>query len=326
MRNTFRTVFSVVLLLATSLLFANSVYAQPKCIGQVATIIGTTKDDVINGTPGPDVIVGLAGNDTINGFGGDDLICGGKGRDLIKGGGGNDSLFGGPGADILRGNAGDDHLDGGGGNDVNNGGLGFDECLDEIGINTFLACDATCQSFSLNTDFSDRGFFFVDSVNSVLIGLTSNGSDVVVVMSDIPDDGTKIGGFVFQVKDGGCNIASGSVDLDMDGSFNDEKILPASGTCSLESDGTEFVLQDFVLNHVPLGGDLKAICGSIPAPLSFSDKGAEQISIDDLTNALTDAMISFKQELSENFKKDIETIDTENSVGFIEEFQQKLEK
>jgi uncharacterized protein len=99
------------------------------CNGLEATIVGTTGNDVINGTNGDDVIVGLGGNDVINGGGGDDVICGGGGNDTLNGGNGNDTLLGGFGNDTLNGANGNDTLSGGGGNDTLNGGHG-DDSLD----------------------------------------------------------------------------------------------------------------------------------------------------------------------------------------------------
>jgi uncharacterized repeat protein (TIGR01451 family) len=86
---------------------------QVRCGGQLATIVGTPGDDVIEGTPGNDVIHGLAGNDIINGRGGHDILCGGTGSDTLNGGGGNDQLFGQAGNDTLSGGRGADACDGG---------------------------------------------------------------------------------------------------------------------------------------------------------------------------------------------------------------------
>jgi hypothetical protein len=112
----------------------------PTCQGQVATIVGTPGDDVINGTPGNDVIVGLGGNDVINGMGGNDLICAGAGNDVVNGNGGDDTENGQSGNDTVNGQNGDDSLSGGSGSDDLNGGSGTD---DENGGTGDDSCDQT---------------------------------------------------------------------------------------------------------------------------------------------------------------------------------------
>ncbi|MPZ24231.1 MAG: hypothetical protein GEU28_11975 [Dehalococcoidia bacterium] len=113
---------------------------RPFCQGQRATIwgrsgviIGTAGDDVIVGSPDPDIIragggddiiFGGTGNDTLLGEGGDDELHGGQGFDRLVGGPGDDSLFGDGQNDRLLGGPGVDHMDGGAGRrDVCNGGL-----------------------------------------------------------------------------------------------------------------------------------------------------------------------------------------------------------
>jgi Ca2+-binding RTX toxin-like protein len=91
------------------------------------TIVGTLGNDVLTGTPGPDVICGLAGNDVLRGLGGSDVLLGGVGNDQLFGGGGNDDLTGGAGDDRLFGNNGGDDLGGGGGSDRLEGGAGSDD-------------------------------------------------------------------------------------------------------------------------------------------------------------------------------------------------------
>jgi Ca2+-binding RTX toxin-like protein len=56
----------------------------------MATITGTSGNDVLNGTELDDLISGLAGNDTLNGFGGNDTLDGGPGADRMVGGAGDD--------------------------------------------------------------------------------------------------------------------------------------------------------------------------------------------------------------------------------------------
>lgn len=80
------------------------------CGGRVATIVGTTGDDVLVGTEGPDVVVALDGDDLVDGLGGDDVLCGGFGVDVLEGGAGDDLLRGGMGAGTLRGGPGEDRL------------------------------------------------------------------------------------------------------------------------------------------------------------------------------------------------------------------------
>ena len=62
---------------------------RPRCLGAVATKVGTKFSDVLRGTPRRDVIVGLGGPDIIIAGGGNDLICGGPGQDRVDGGPGN---------------------------------------------------------------------------------------------------------------------------------------------------------------------------------------------------------------------------------------------
>jgi uncharacterized protein len=120
------------------------------CNGHEATIVGTTGDDVINGTNGNDVIVGLGGNDVINGGNGDDIICGGGGNDTVNGGNGNDTLVGGFGNDTLNGNNGNDTLDGGGNNDTLVGNSGDDTLTGGTGADSFSGGLGT----DVNTDFN----------------------------------------------------------------------------------------------------------------------------------------------------------------------------
>jgi Ca2+-binding RTX toxin-like protein len=76
----------------------------------LATITGTTGDDVITGTPNADSIDGSNGNDIIHGGGGNDTIVGGPGTDYLYGDDGDDSL-------VSKRGTGPDYFDGGAGTD-----------------------------------------------------------------------------------------------------------------------------------------------------------------------------------------------------------------
>ncbi|MGH8571268.1 MAG: hypothetical protein ACREX8_01670, partial [Gammaproteobacteria bacterium] len=82
--------------------------AVPSCFGRIPTIVGDEGNNVLTGSPGPDVFWGGGGADLIDGKGGDDRICGGPGRDVLKGGKGRDRLDGGPGFDVVLGGTGRD--------------------------------------------------------------------------------------------------------------------------------------------------------------------------------------------------------------------------
>jgi hypothetical protein len=111
--------------------------------GQVCTIVGTAKSDVIKGTKKRDVICGLGGNDKISGLGGDDVIDGGVGKDKIDGGPGDDKILGGAGTDLLSGGVGNDTLQGGAGKDLFDGGTGVNSC--DLQDNLGEVRDYTCS-------------------------------------------------------------------------------------------------------------------------------------------------------------------------------------
>ncbi|MFF9013421.1 hypothetical protein ACF09C_10705 [Streptomyces sp. NPDC014870] len=106
------------------------------CLGQPATIVGTSGNDTIQGTSRRDVIIAGAGNDIVDGRSGNDLVCGGSGDDTVTAGSGNDQVDGGAGSDNLSGDSGNDTLTGGADNDSLFGGAGRDNLDGGPGTNT----------------------------------------------------------------------------------------------------------------------------------------------------------------------------------------------
>jgi Ca2+-binding RTX toxin-like protein len=94
---------------------------NPRCFGEVATIVRNNDPNTINGTNGRDVIVSRGGGDTINAEAGNDLICSGEGNDRVEGDEGRDKINGGADSDTfdggLEGGDGPDKILGAGGND-----------------------------------------------------------------------------------------------------------------------------------------------------------------------------------------------------------------
>lgn len=71
-------------------------------------LIGTSGQDVIDGSADPDEIHGLEGDDRLYGHGGNDSLFGDDGNDMLAGGAGDDLLDGGMGNDMLWGASGAD--------------------------------------------------------------------------------------------------------------------------------------------------------------------------------------------------------------------------
>ena len=76
----------------------------------MATLNGTSGNDVLTGTSGKDSLYGLGGEDTLRGGGGDDYLRGGADADHLYGEADNDWLIGGAGGDTLDGGSGADRV------------------------------------------------------------------------------------------------------------------------------------------------------------------------------------------------------------------------
>jgi CSLREA domain-containing protein len=109
----------------------------------ITVIVGSDKNETLNGTAGADMIFGLGGKNTINGNAGNDLICGGNGFDTISGGDGDDTIEGGNGDDVIKGDAGNDILIGGAGNDRLEGGADNDLLTGGSGADAFFGGTGT---------------------------------------------------------------------------------------------------------------------------------------------------------------------------------------
>lgn len=176
------------LLLASLALIATATpaVAKPTCGGKVATIVGTSRGEVIRGTLKADVIVAGGGGDTVFGRGGADIICGNRARDKLYGGPGNDRLYGGAGNDDLYGGAGNDRL---------YGGAGSDACFQGPGTGPRVACERPRVAKVLAIAYTDldrvAGF---DPAHDVLIAklvdTDGNGADAGdrVVMGYYPTE------------------------------------------------------------------------------------------------------------------------------------------
>ena len=78
--------------------------------GDIETVIGTTRAEVLTGDGSAQDLYGHGGNDTIDGGDGSDVVNGGTGEDVVRGGAGDDAVEGSAGGDLLDGGPGRDLL------------------------------------------------------------------------------------------------------------------------------------------------------------------------------------------------------------------------
>ncbi len=145
----------------------NTIAAGIDTISNVENVIGSVRNDTLNGSDVANMLTGGAGDDTINGNGGDDVLDGSTGSDILIGGGGNDVLNGG----MFGGIAGE--------RDTLTGGAGADRFVfDSVSASAFAAFPAQPDRI---TDFSTidgdkldvHGVFAPGTVGS----FTPNGRD-----------------------------------------------------------------------------------------------------------------------------------------------------
>ena len=104
---------------------ASNGYGGTDSMAFIRNIVGSSFNDVMEGTGSLNHLQGGDGNDLLDGLNGDDLLEGGDGDDILVGGDGWDTLIGGegddqldPGVPSLGGGPGRHLLDGGEGDDV----------------------------------------------------------------------------------------------------------------------------------------------------------------------------------------------------------------
>ena len=237
----------------------------------MATISGTSNNDLLEGSLESDLIVALAGDDRLLGNGGDDELFGDAGSDELFGGDGNDTLIGAvgvpvendrDGADLLFGNLGDDLLFGNRGSDTLEGGQGNDTLFggkqtdilrggdgDDV-IHGDLAVADSVTDFD-RTDYSANDApGTIDGSGSILVSdIDGDGDgDVVVVNPGIdpsgvnPDSGNQIsilrnnGDGTFAAPESlttgvGPSVTAG--DFDLDGDFDLVTVNRTDNTVSL---------------------------------------------------------------------------------------------
>jgi len=170
-----------------------------------------------------------------------------------------------------------------------------------------------CKSPPLNTDFSDRGVFFIDSVNEVLIGITSDGGVVAIVVFDIPDSGVLLGLEGDVLSSTVCDITLGQFIVD----GMPFPTIDATGECRLEGNFTVFVIEDLFVAGIPAPADLRGECLEIVLFRTSSkylidtlnktmlDKLQKMADDDQITKEESGFILDFNKDIIRNFHEDI---------------------
>lgn len=195
-------------------------HARPvRCMGEIATIVGTRHAEMLTGTAGRDVIAGRGGRDSIVGRGGNDLICGNGGDDRIVGGTGHDKISGGPQSDRFMGGPGNDVLDGG------------------------SDADPDKEWNDVLTYRGSRQGVLVDSSAGTAEG---QGSDELVgyfeILEGSPFDDVLDGGFEYEIRGLGGNdhLITGAVHGDLKGGPGDDVLEASAFTTTYGSAAVDY--------------------------------------------------------------------------------------
>ena len=255
--------------------------APPLCAGLTPSIVGTSGDDVIEGTFEDDVIVGLGGNDVINGASGSDTICGGDGNDIINGQSQADTIFGeagndtitgaagadildgGPGNDIINGNSQKDVLSGGDGDDTIDGGAGADVIDGGDGNDDLQGWNGADEVFGGAGNDSIDGWngtdeLYGESGDDVITGHNGNDELFGDAGQDVLDGGNGRDVCVDGEELVSCDLL-GTTDTDLDGvvDFIEERVGTSLNSIDTDNDGLSDGFEIFHggSDHLPLEGD-----------------------------------------------------------------------
>jgi Ca2+-binding RTX toxin-like protein len=203
----------------------------------------------IDGTSGDDILIGGSEDDEIFGLDGDDLLEGQAGDDTLDGGSGDDTLDGGNGDDLLEGQAGNDTLDGGNGDDILFGGPDGDATGETVTIDFDTLNPDNADSLEVGTTYTEdgallEGFHVAGDIAPFNTAGTGN--------SFIPFEGStalflnSVGGTTTLTSVDGSAFTLESIDVD-------ELLAPSSaGTITFTgtTSGGDTVIQEFTIDGV----------------------------------------------------------------------------
>jgi Ca2+-binding RTX toxin-like protein len=291
----------------TTLLASNQIHAtiQGVSCGEPVTVyisegqVPTNGDDVIFGTPGPDVINALggrdivcsiggadvidggSGNDFLFGLNGDDTIHGGSGNDNIDGGEGNDTLFGDGGNDEVHGSDGDDHVDGGPGRDLVIGEIGNDVVTGGSDDDNILGNQG---NDSIDGGGGNDTIFAGADVDTVVGGpgndsVNGGGGDDTISGGDGVDFLTgKAGNDTITGDDGADTLLGGDGNDTLDGNAGNDQVYGQAGNDIMNGESENDILSGGDGNDIGHGnGGNDIVFGDAGNDHVFGDAGIDRV-------------------------------------------------
>lgn len=231
----------------------------------MATINGTSGNDIRVGTLLADIMNGFAGNDTLVGLAGNDVLNG----DAVLGPYGNDNLIGGDGNDTLNGRGGNDWLIGGRGNDILNGGTGIDTAdysnrsINGIGYVGATAAVTVNLNLTGSQNTGGSGFDTLVSIenvsgtnfNDTLIGNSARNVLAGLGGNDFLDG--RAGNDLLEGGGGNDTLQGGDGNDTLNGGIGNDHLDGWNGTDTLNGGAGNDTLLGFFGNDTLNGGDGK---------------------------------------------------------------------
>lgn len=208
------------------------------------SVLGTSGDDILNGTNSNEIFWGDSGNDTINAGGGNDFIYGGEGNNVLNGGLGNDTYYFGKnhGNDVVNDNSGETKL-------VFTGGASAED------YNTGISVSGNQIGFTLTNKETGDTIFLPDFISMPInykmtfedpTATLGGGETQEIINGTSENDYLEAGdGFnVFYGGDGEDTIAGGAnIDI-MYGGENNDTLLGRNGTNIMYGEGGNDTIYD----------------------------------------------------------------------------------
>lgn len=162
-----------------------------------------------------------------------------------------------------------------------------------------------CEMPGLNTNFSNEAYIFFDAELGITMGVTSDGTDVVIALVD--SFGTAIGAIADVIGAFACEIEVGIIG---------EDAFEASGLCGRSDDATLFLILDFFIGTIEFVDISVGECIDVE-PLNVSNVSLEGTDPPDLAAIVE----RYHNEMMENRKQASGPFSIDNFTNTLRELE-----